>query len=169
MKDPKTRREELLKTLYEKQKPMSGESLAEKFDVTRQVIVQDIAILRASGKNIVSTNRGYYLNEERTQKVFKVKHSDRDINKELNAIVDLGGRVKDVIVHHKVYGEIKKDLNCSSRRDVKIFIEKMKEEKSKPLDVLTGGVHYHTVLADNEEVIEEIEVVLKELGFLIEE
>lgn len=169
MKDPKTRREELLKTLYEKQKPMSGESLAEKFDVTRQVIVQDIAILRASGKDIVSTNRGYYLNEERTQKVFKVKHSDRDINKELNAIVDLGGRVKDVIVHHKVYGEIKKDLNFSSRRDVKIFIEKMKEEKSKPLDVLTGGVHYHTVLADNEEVIEEIEVVLKELGFLIEE
>lgn len=169
MKDPKTRREELLKTLYEKQKPMSGESLAEKFDVTRQVIVQDIAILRASGKDIVSTNRGYYLNEERTQKVFKVKHSDRDINKELNAIVDLGGRVKDVIVNHKVYGEIKKDLNCSSRRDVKIFIEKMKEEKSKPLDVLTGGVHYHTVLADNEEVIEEIEVVLKELGFLIEE
>lgn len=169
MKDPKTRREELLKTLYEKQKPMSGESLAEKFDVTRQVIVQDIAILRASGKDIVSTNRGYYLNEEKTQKVFKVKHSDRDINKELNAIVDLGGRVKDVIVHHKVYGEIKKDLNCSSRRDVKIFIEKMKEEKSKPLDVLTGGVHYHTVLADNEEVIEEIEVVLKELGFLIEE
>lgn len=169
MKDPKTRREELLKTLYEKQKPMSGESLAEKFDVTRQVIVQDIAILRASGKDIVSTNRGYYLNEERTQKVFKVKHSDRDINKELNAIVDLGGRVKDVIVHHKVYGEIKKDLNCSSRRDVKIFIEKMKEEKSKPLDVLTGGVHFHTVLADNEEVIEEIEVVLKELGFLIDE
>lgn len=169
MKDPKTRREELLKTLYEKQKPMSGESLAEKFDVTRQVIVQDIAILRASGKDIVSTNRGYYLNEERTQKVFKVKHSDRDINKELNAIVDLGGRVKDVIVHHKVYGEIKKDLNCSSRRDVKIFIEKMKEEKSKPLDILTGGVHFHTVLADNEEVIEEIEVVLKELGFLIEE
>lgn len=169
MKDPKTRREELLKTLYEKQKPMSGESLAEKFDVTRQVIVQDIAILRASGKDIVSTNRGYYLNEERTQKVFKVKHSDRDINKELNAIVDLGGRVKDVIVHHKVYGEIKKDLNFSSRRDVKIFIEKMKEEKSKPLDVLTGGVHYHTVLADNEEVIEEIQVVLKELGFLIEE
>ena len=169
MKDPKTRREELLKTLYEKQKPMSGESLAEKFDVTRQVIVQDIAILRASGKDIVSTNRGYYLNEERTQKVFKVKHSDRDINKELNAIVDLGGRVKDVIVHHKVYEEIKKDLNCSSRRDVKIFIEKMKEEKSKPLDILTGGVHFHTVLADNEEVIEEIEVVLKELGFLIEE
>lgn len=169
MKDPKTRREELLKTLYEKQKPMSGESLAEKFDVTRQVIVQDIAILRASGKDIVSTNRGYYLNEERTQKVFKVKHSDKDINKELNAIVDLGGRVKDVVVHHKVYGEIKKDLNCSSRRDVKIFLEKMKEEKSKPLDVLTGGVHFHTVVAENEEVIEEIELVLKELGFLIEE
>lgn len=169
MKDPKTRRDDLLKTLYERQKPMSGESLAKKFDVTRQVIVQDIALLRASGKDIVSTNRGYYLNEARTQKVFKVKHSDRDISKELNAIVDLGGRVEDVIVHHKVYGEIKKDLKCSSRRDVKIFLEKMNEEKSKPLDVLTGGVHFHTVVAENEEVIEEIEVVLKELGFLIDE
>lgn len=143
--------------------------MAEKFEVTRQVIVQDIAIIRASGNNIVSTNRGYYLNEERTQKVFKVKHNDREINKELNAIVDLGGRVKDVIVHHKVYGEIKKDLNCSSRRDVKLFLEKMNEEKSKPLDVLTGGVHFHTVVAENEEIIEEIEIVLKELGFLIED
>ena len=81
----------------------------------------------------------------------------------------MGGLVKDVIVHHKVYGEIKKDLNCSSRRDVKIFLEKMDEEKSKPLDVLTGGVHYHTVVAENEEVMEEIEVVLGEMGFLIED
>ena len=169
MKQPEIRRDELLKYLFENQRPISGEKLAEKFEVTRQVIVQDIAIIRASGNNIVSTNRGYYLNEERTQKVFKVKHNDREINKELNAIVDLGGRVKDVIVHHKVYGEIKKDLNCSSRRDVKLFLEKMNEEKSKPLDVLTGGVHFHTVVAENEEIIEEIEIVLKELGFLIED
>ena len=110
MKEPEIRRDELLKYLFENQRPISGEKLAEKFEVTRQVIVQDIAIIRASGNNIVSTNRGYYLNEERTQKVFKVKHNDREINKELNAIVDLGGRVKDVIVHHKVYGEIKKRL-----------------------------------------------------------
>ena len=164
MKEPEIRRDELLKYLFENQRPISGEKLAEKFEVTRQVIVQDIAIIRASGNN-----RGYYLNEERTQKVFKVKHNDREINKELNAIVDLGGRVKDVIVHHKVYGEIKKDLNCSSRRDVKLFLEKMNEEKSKPLDVLTGGVHFHTVVAENEEIIEEIEIVLKELGFLIED
>ena len=150
-------------------RPISGENLAKNFGVTRQVIVQDIAIFRASGKNIISTNRGYYLNEERTQKVFKVKHSDRDIRKELNSIVDLGGTIKNVIVHHKVYGEIKKDLNCSSRRDVKIFLDKMNKEKSKPLDVLTGGIHYHTVVAENSEVIEEIEAVLKELGFLIEE
>lgn len=169
MNNSKSRRENLLKFLYENQKPISGENLAKNFDVTRQVIVQDIAILRAGGKNIISTNRGYYLNEERTQKVFKVKHSDRDIRKELNSIVDLGGTIKDVIVHHKVYGEIKKDLNCSSRRDVKIFLDKMSKEKSKPLDVLTGGIHYHTVVAENREVIEEIEVVLKELGFLIKE
>ena len=169
MNKSKSRRENLLKFLYENHRPISGENLAKNFGVTRQVIVQDIAIFRASGKNIISTNRGYYLNEERTQKVFKVKHSDRDIRKELNSIVDLGGTIKNVIVHHKVYGEIKKDLNCSSRRDVKIFLDKMNKEKSKPLDVLTGGIHYHTVVAENSEVIEEIEEVLKELGFLIEE
>ncbi|MUP58797.1 DNA-binding transcriptional regulator [Veillonellaceae bacterium M2-4] len=168
MNNSKSRRENLLKFLYENHRSISGENLAKNFDVTRQVIVQDIAILRASGKNIISTNRGYYLNEERTQKVFKVKHSDQDIRKELDSIVDLGGTIKDVIVHHKVYGKIKKDLNCSSRRDVKIFLDKMNKEKSKPLDVLTGGIHYHTVVAENSEVIEEIEVVLKELGFLIE-
>lgn len=169
MNNSKSRRENLLKFLYENHRPISGENLAKNFDVTRQMIVQDIAILRASGKNIISTNRGYYLNEERTQKVFKVKHSDRDIRKELDSIVDLGGTIKDVIVHHKVYGKIKKDLNCSSRRDVKIFLDKMNKEKSKPLDVLTGGIHYHTVVAENSEVIKEIEVVLKELRFLIEE
>ena len=169
MNNSKSRRENLLKFLYENHRPISGENLAKNFGVTRQVIVQDIAIFRASGKNIISTNRGYYLNEERTQKVFKVKHSDRDIRKELNSIVDLGGTIKNVIVHHKVYGEIKKDLNCSTRRDVKIFLDKMNKEKSKPLDVLTGGIHYHTVVAENSEVIEEIEEVLKELGFLIEE
>lgn len=169
MNNSKSRRENLLKFLYENHRPISGENLAQNFGVTRQVIVQDIAIFRASGKNIISTNRGYYLNEERTQRVFKVKHSDRDIRKELNSIVDLGGTIKNVIVHHKVYGEIKKDLNCSSRRDVKIFLDKMNKEKSKPLDVLTGGIHYHTVVAENSEVIEEIEEVLKELGFLIEE
>ncbi len=169
MNNSKFRRENLLKFLYENHIPISGKNLAKKFYVTRQVIVQDIAILRASGKNIISTNRGYYLNEERTQKVFKVKHSDRDIRKELNSIVDLGGTIKDVIVHHKVYGEIKKDLDCSSRRDVKIFLDKMSKEKSKPLDALTGGVHYHTIIAENKEVIEEIELVLRELGFLIEE
>lgn len=169
MNNSKSRRENLLKFLYENHRPISGENLAKNFGVTRQVIVQDMAIFRASGKNIISTNRGYYLNEERTQKVFKVKHSDRDIRKELNSIVDLGGTIKNVIVHHKVYGEIKKDLNCSSRRDVKIFLDKMNKEKSKPLDVLTGGIHYHTVVAENSEVIEEIEEVLKELGFLIEE
>ena len=70
MKEPKTRRDDLLKFLYDNQKPISGEKLAEKFDVTRQVIVQDIAILRASGKDIVSTNRGYYINEERSFRIF---------------------------------------------------------------------------------------------------
>jgi len=166
--DPKYRRKDILKILSDAINPISGEKLASKFNVTRQVIVQDIAILRAEHNDIISTNRGYYLNEDKTKRIFKVKHKDQDIRKELYSIVDLGGTVKDVIVNHKVYGDIKKDLNVSSRRDVDIFIDKMKSENSKPLDILTGGIHFHTVIADNIEIIDEIELRLQELGFLVE-
>lgn len=168
MIDPKYRRRDILKILSDTINPISGDKLANKFNVTRQVIVQDIAILRAEHNDIISTNRGYYLNEDKTKRIFKVKHEDHDIRKELYSIVDLGGTVKDVIVNHKVYGDIKKDLNVSSRRDVEIFIDKMKRENSKPLDILTGGIHYHTVIADNIEIIDEIELRLQELGFLVE-
>ena len=169
MFDKNARKKGILEILKKEDRPVKGEDLAQIFQVTRQVIVQDIAILRAEDHVIVSTNRGYYLNEARSQRVFKVYHKADDIALELNAIVDSGAWVQDVIVHHEVYGEIKKDLDIRSRRDVKYFLEKMKRDKSQPLGVLTGGIHYHTVVADYEEIIDEVELRLKELGFLLED
>ncbi len=67
--------------------------------------MQDVALLRANGKNIFSTNRGYLIQEdEETTRVFKVQHEDDEVEKELTTIVDLGGTVEDVFVYHKVYG-----------------------------------------------------------------
>ena len=55
------RREELINTIKSSTSPISGKTLAQLYDVSRQVIVQDIALLRTAGYDIISTNRGYIL------------------------------------------------------------------------------------------------------------
>ena len=121
------RRENLLKILQESTNPVSGTELAEKFNVSRQIVVQDIALLRAKNHEIISTHKGYILNDEETfKRVFKVKHTTEQIPDELNLIVDLGGVVDDVFVYHKVYGVIKVDMNIKSRRDVKNILKELK-------------------------------------------
>ena len=55
------RRDGILSLLEESDTPLSGTELAHRFKVSRQVIVQDIALLRAEDKKILSTYRGYVL------------------------------------------------------------------------------------------------------------
>ena len=57
-------------------KPVAAGELARELGVSRQVIVQDVALLRAEGLEIVATNRGYVLPETRISRVFKVRHTD---------------------------------------------------------------------------------------------
>ena len=98
------RRMMIFQTLKTAGKPISGSSFAKQFGVSRQVIVQDIALLRAEGNDIVSTSSGYLLSEQfQASRVFKVHHDDASIEQELTMMVDLGGKVKDVFVSHKVY------------------------------------------------------------------
>lgn len=158
------RRRKLAEALGEK--PLSATRLAEKFGVSRQVIVQDVALLRAEGKEIVSTNRGYILPHARVRRVFKVCHTDAQTRDELYLIVDAGGRVEDVFVRHKVYGRIRADLRISSRRDADAFLEKLAGGVSVPLKNITGDYHYHTVTAESEAVLDEIGKRLSEAGFL---
>lgn len=161
------RRMMIYQTLKSSGNPVSGTTFAKQFGVSRQVIVQDIALLRAQGSDIVSTNHGYLLSEHfKASRVFKVKHTNEETEKELNMIVDLGGAVKDVFVSHKVYGLIHADLNIRSRADVAAYLSNIKSGKSKPLMNLTSGYHYHTVLADNEFVLDVIQQKLDEFGFL---
>lgn len=163
----KERRSEILKTIQETKEPISGTELAKKYSVSRQVIVQDIALLRAENHEIYSTTRGYLLQKAAVfTRVFKVSHSDNQMEDELNSIVDLGGNVADVFIEHEVYGNIHAELNINSRRKVKEFLEKIKSGASTPLKNLTHGEHFHTVCADSGETLDMIEKELNEKGYL---
>lgn len=148
--------------------PLSATALAEYFGVSRQVIVQDVALLRAEGARILSTNRGYVAEKNRPSRVFKTRHGDEDTIEELYSIVDLGGCVEDVFVHHKAYGTIRADMQIDSRRKADAFMEKIKSGKSVFLKKVTSDYHYHTVTAESEKVLAEIESALRRRGFLID-
>lgn len=168
------RREDILKLLAESDSPLSGTDLARRLAVSRQVIVQDIALLRAVNKNILSTNKGYLLFHEEEKKKgmkrsVKVRHTQQQILDELYTIVDLGGHILDVVVAHEIYGQITCDLIINSRQDAKSFVEQCEKSHAKGLSMLTDGVHYHTIEADTEEVLDRIEAMLSEKGYLLSE
>ena len=152
--------------------PVSGKALAAQYAVSRQVIVQDIALLRASNRNILSTNKGYLYDRADEKKVvrrtFFVCHTDEQMAEELFAIVDNGGRLRDVVVEHEIYGQITVDLILENRCDVQDFLDKISKSTARPLSILTNGKHYHTVEADREEIIDRIEQKLRLLGYLQE-
>lgn len=163
------RRQEILKLIANSDSPVSGAALAKYFSVSRQVIVQDMALLRAERHDIISTNRGYILNNPlKFTRVIKAYHSDDDLADELNTIVDFGGTAVDVQVRHKVYGHMSAKLNISSRLDVQKFVDDIKSGKSTPLKDITSGYHYHTIAANSEAALDLIEKTLNEKGYLCE-
>lgn len=164
------RREQLIKILKEASDPVSGGELSRLLGVSRQVIVQDIALLRASDINIFSTTKGYliYRSEQAgVRRIFRVKHTDEQIEDELCTIVDNGGKILDVLVKHEIYGQITTPLIIRNRQDVYDFVNKVKTNKIVPLKELTDGVHQHTIEADSEETLNRIETKLSEKGYLI--
>ena len=161
------RRDRIVKMLKTGNKAIPGVTLARQLGVSRQVIVQDIALLRANGRNIFSTNRGYLIQKDSVvSRVFKVFHSDDDVEKELTTIVDLGGMIEDVFVYHKVYGVLRADMNIKSRMDIKRYMQEIATGKSSLLKNVTSGFHYHTIRADSEEILNMIQEELGKQGFL---
>jgi transcriptional regulator of NAD metabolism len=164
----KVRREEIKKLLLASERPVSGGRIAKKFKVSRQVVVQDIALLRANGLDILSTNRGYVLQKQKSActRVFKVCHTEEQTEEELNMVVDLGGRFLDVFVYHRAYGLIRTELHIRSRLDVAAYIHEISTGKSRELLNITSGYHYHTIEADSEEILDLIQERLQGMGFL---
>jgi hypothetical protein len=171
--DGSRRREKIMELLTEEGKPVSGGDLAQRLGVSRQVVVQDIALLRAENKKIMSTNKGYILHQEKEEmkhsciRVFQTSHKTEDTLDELYTIVDYGGRIRNVLIEHQLYGQIEVDLIINNRLDAAEFMQRMKDSKDQPLNVLTGGCHYHTVEADSEKNLDFIEEELKNKGYLI--
>lgn len=162
------RRDAMIEIIQNSEKPVSGTALAKQFAVSRQVIVQDIALIRAAGYEVLSTHRGYLLGQKNSvTRIFKVSHTDEEIADELNLIVDLGGKVLDVQINHKVYGRMKAGLGIHSRKQVQDFMEEIRSGKSSPLKNITSNYHYHTVEADSEEVLDLIGNELNKRGYLV--
>lgn len=161
------RRKKILSLMRQSDKPLSGSMLGKETGVSRQVVVQDIALLRTEGHAIVATARGYLLDESsETVRLFKTCHTNEQTEEELQTIVDLGGCVVDVMVNHRVYGKMTAPLNIRNRRDVQIFMKQLETGKSAPLMNVTSGYHFHHVTAESEEVLDEIEDALKEKAML---
>lgn len=169
--DGEIRRNNIMKLLAESTQPVSGSEIARNLQVSRQVIVQDVALLRAINKNILSTNKGYVLYNPKSsaasvRRTMHVRHEDEQIRDELYTIVDFGGKIIDVVVEHEIYGQITADLILKNRGDVDEFVGKINQSPAKPLKVLTAGNHFHTVEADTEKQLDTIEQKLKEKGYL---
>ena len=164
------RRKEIAGYLMSNQKPVSGGALSQRFGVSRQIIVQDIGMLKAQGYEILSTHSGYIIqNSPLVERVFKLHHTTEQTEDELNIIVDLGGTVVDVFVWHKVYGKMTAQLNIFSRLHVKQFIEGVRSGKSTELMNITGGYHYHTVRADTDETLDNIGKALEARKYIVPE
>lgn len=166
------RREKIMQILRESEQPLSGSALAKKMSVSRQVIVQDIALLRATDKSILSTNKGYVIFQEnnpfteKKRRTIAVSHTDQQILDELCTIVDLGGNILDVVVEHGVYGQITCDLIINNRQDAIAFVKQCEQANAKGLNTLTDGMHYHTIEARSEAMLDVIEQALQKKGYL---
>lgn len=165
------RRKLLLSLMRQSQAPISGSALGKKTGVSRQVVVQDIALLRTEGHPILSTTKGYYLDgdsQNQYVRTVKVCHTNEQVEDELNTIVDLGGAVMGVMVNHRAYAKMTAALNIRNRRDVQIFVDNIKTGKSTPLLNVTSGYHFHTISAESEAILDEIEDMLSQKGYLAE-
>jgi len=168
------RRLKLLQRLKKSQQALIGSQLAEEFGVSRQVIVQDIALLRAQGEKIVATSQGYFYEENLGMPTVKTsiacRHGDqKELRDELLTVVNYGGRIIDVKVEHPIYGELSGNLMISSLEDVDNFIKNYNQNEAALLSKLTDGVHLHTIEAVNEQVLEKIKEELKDKGYLLKE
>lgn len=166
------RREKLLQWLKE-HSPLTGSELARRASVSRQVIVQDITLLKARNEPIMATSQGYIYwahpaaSAAPIERIVAVQHGPERTEEELQMIVDYGVTVKNVIVEHPVYGEITAPILASTRQDVHEFMLRITTTNASHLSELTGGIHLHTLTAPDQERIEQACQALERAGFLL--
>lgn len=165
------RRQQILKLLRQAARPLTGAELSARLQVSRQVIVQDVAVLRAAGEEILSSPQGYYFyhpGSETHRAVVAVCHPPEQTEAELIALVDVGVEIVDVIIDHPLYGEQRGTLHLASREDVRQFMGRWTTTGARLLCELTGGLHLHTLEARRPEQLDQARKVLRERGYLVE-
>ncbi|MBV7505968.1 transcription repressor NadR [Bacillus sp. sid0103] len=166
------RRSFILQLLKDSPVPLTGSELANRTNVSRQVIVGDVTLLKAKNEPIIATSQGYiYLKQNASNYSFErtiaCRHSPDDTEKELNLLVDHGVLVKDVKIEHPVYGKLTTQIMVSNRQEVKQFLQRLKTTNASLLSELTGGAHLHTIAASSEQALEKAELALLAEGILI--
>lgn len=172
MNTGENRRARILQLLNEHRSPLSGTALAKMLGVSRQVIVQDIALIRAENHRILSTNKGYIYRFEETgggqpKRVFFVRHTTEQVLDEFLTVLELGGTILDVAVEHEIYGQIRADLLIETPQDAREFVSKLAECRDNLLKVLTDDCHYHTVAAPSEKLLDLIGQELTRKGYIL--
>ncbi|GGK01888.1 transcriptional regulator [Lentibacillus kapialis] len=167
------RRSLILGWLKESDEPRSGTILAQKMNVSRQAIVQDISLLKAKGEPIIATSRGYvyYVDSGESSKfsrVIAVSHTLEETATELYTLVDHGVSVRNVMVEHPIYGDMTGSLMIKSRLDADTFLSELNESGASLLSRLTAGIHLHTIEADTENQLDKASQALKNKGILLE-
>ena len=169
--DAASRREAILDRLRTADRPVSASALAAGLNVSRQIIVGDIALLRAGGAEISATPRGYVLPRATggITRTIACRHTLAQTGQELDILVDNGCTVLDVIVEHPVYGQLTGQLQISSRYDVEQFLARIRDSDAAPLSMLTGGLHLHTLCCPNEDAYTRACAALKAAGLLLDD
>lgn len=164
-----SRRQAILDLLRTADRPVSASALAAGLNVSRQIIVGDIALLRAGGAEISATPRGYVLPRatDGITRTIACRHTLAQTGQELDILVDNGCTVLDVIVEHPVYGQLTGQLQISSRYDVEQFLARIRDSDAAPLSMLTGGLHLHTLCCPNEDAYTRACAALKAAGLLL--
>ncbi len=167
------RRKRLMQYLLEAEGPVTGSELSRRLGVSRQVVVADVALLRAGGEQVVATPSGYILveatNGHRTPTAqLAVCHDPADTGRELFALIDAGVRIVDVTVEHPLYGDLHGNLLMETREDVASFLARVERDEISLLSKLTGGIHLHRVEFDRMSQLRRAREALRRLGFLIE-
>jgi transcriptional regulator of NAD metabolism len=171
---PEARRRRLVETLQARPaEALPGAELARRLGVSRQVVVQDIAVLRARGLPVLPSARGYRWAPEderpdaRLRARVAVRHRPEETAAELYALVACGVRVLDVVVEHPLYGELTGRLDLATPAQVGAWLEALAHHEAGLLSVLTGGVHLHTLEAADPMRLAAARARLRELGFLL--
>lgn len=169
-----SRRSAVAQLLEQAVEPVSASALADKFHVSRQIIVGDIALLRASGAPVVATPRGYLMEHAADSAVqdytVACRHDNaKQLLQELYIVVDQGATMRDVIVEHPIYGQLTGQLQISSRFEADRFVKALAASEASPLSQLTGGIHLHTLRCPDRACFERVTAALKKAGILVSE